>query len=734
MKSKLTEGLKSTENLGMKYSSYLDEKDFNEMILEGRTEDEYLEDYCMIIDYALLRGLEKSSIDFYTEKHHILPRCMEGEDSNYNYVLLSALEHIVVHALLYRLYPEIISLAYAIHCMLLNNNKSIFNRKHNIELFKNRLIDSAKFIEKINNSLGKKIVAYNDGPIIIKIYETISSIRSDGFSKESVFSSITLDGSRRSGGLMWMYADDFKKLYPDQFKNYEGTTKDKLNWDVKEETRKYKSYLTSGKNNPMSIPIVCFTSNNYILKIYSYMTEAEKDGFDRSSISDAIKYEKSYSKYLWKKLSDWEDINELKNYRNREESGEVDNIKAKTLQVVCHRNNKIYKIYDNCKSVSVDGFSYLAVRDACNTGKEHRGYSWTKLFDWKDEISLNEFLLSKDVISPIPEISYKGFPIIMCDSDKKVIKLYNSPAEIRQDGFNSILQHRNKLYENFCFLLGYYWINYEVFIKLGNKVPDNFSNIDITYERDLDIQRIVKCDNNDQVIKIYNTCKQCYEENNIPIGTFWNLLRKNKSRGKCKYYRLSDYKKLYNQNLNNYYNKIENGIIIEDLIDNTTTSPAIKIVGMDYEMNNIVILESILSIKLLSENISFESVYELRKSNFVKLGGVYWMKFDYLTSNYSNEYKNANIHSINSLKKFINFEENKVVQLNNNLDILRIYKNFSDVSLHSEIKCSRSYIRSIVTNIQSPKKYKGYYWMKFSDFKEKYPDKLEEYYKQQEQK
>jgi hypothetical protein len=176
MKSKLTEGLKSTENLGMKYSSYLDEKDFNEMILEGRTEDEYLEDYCMIIDYALLRGLEKSSIDFYTEKHHILPRCMEGEDSNYNYVLLSALEHIVVHALLYRLYPEIISLAYAIHCMLLNNNKSIFNRKHNIELFKNRLIDSAKFIEKINNSLGKKIVAYNDGPIIIKIYETISSI------------------------------------------------------------------------------------------------------------------------------------------------------------------------------------------------------------------------------------------------------------------------------------------------------------------------------------------------------------------------------------------------------------------------------------------------------------------------------------------------------------------------------------------------------------------------------
>lgn len=50
MKSKPIEGIKSIENPGMKYSSYLDEKDFNEMILDGRTEEEYLEDYCKLID------------------------------------------------------------------------------------------------------------------------------------------------------------------------------------------------------------------------------------------------------------------------------------------------------------------------------------------------------------------------------------------------------------------------------------------------------------------------------------------------------------------------------------------------------------------------------------------------------------------------------------------------------------------------------------------------------------
>ena len=71
MKSKPIEGIKSTENLGMKYSSYLDEKDFNEMILEGRTEDEYLEDYCKLIDQALQRGLKRGKVEFYTKKNII---------------------------------------------------------------------------------------------------------------------------------------------------------------------------------------------------------------------------------------------------------------------------------------------------------------------------------------------------------------------------------------------------------------------------------------------------------------------------------------------------------------------------------------------------------------------------------------------------------------------------------------------------------------------------------------
>ena len=64
MKSKPIEGIKSTENPGMKYSSYLDEKDFNEMILDGRTEEEYLEDYCKLIDQALQRGLKRGKSNF----------------------------------------------------------------------------------------------------------------------------------------------------------------------------------------------------------------------------------------------------------------------------------------------------------------------------------------------------------------------------------------------------------------------------------------------------------------------------------------------------------------------------------------------------------------------------------------------------------------------------------------------------------------------------------------------
>src|SRR5574343_393799 len=47
----------------------------------------------------------KSDNEYY-ENHHILPRCMGGNNDNANLVLLTAREHYIAHKLLYFIYKE----------------------------------------------------------------------------------------------------------------------------------------------------------------------------------------------------------------------------------------------------------------------------------------------------------------------------------------------------------------------------------------------------------------------------------------------------------------------------------------------------------------------------------------------------------------------------------------------------------------------------------------------------
>jgi hypothetical protein len=56
-----------------------------------------------IIDRAKTRVLPKET---YTERHHIIPRCMGGSDDKSNLVDLTAKEHFIVHKLLVETHPE----------------------------------------------------------------------------------------------------------------------------------------------------------------------------------------------------------------------------------------------------------------------------------------------------------------------------------------------------------------------------------------------------------------------------------------------------------------------------------------------------------------------------------------------------------------------------------------------------------------------------------------------------
>lgn len=62
-------------------------------------------DYVLHYDILCERAKNRN-LDCYTERHHILPKCMGGDESPENLVDLTPEEHYVAHQLLVKIYPE----------------------------------------------------------------------------------------------------------------------------------------------------------------------------------------------------------------------------------------------------------------------------------------------------------------------------------------------------------------------------------------------------------------------------------------------------------------------------------------------------------------------------------------------------------------------------------------------------------------------------------------------------
>ena len=62
----------------------------------------------------------------YRELHHIIPRCMNGDDNPNNLIYLSARQHFVAHQLLVKMYPWHAGLVYAAWNM---SNKRTYNSR-----------------------------------------------------------------------------------------------------------------------------------------------------------------------------------------------------------------------------------------------------------------------------------------------------------------------------------------------------------------------------------------------------------------------------------------------------------------------------------------------------------------------------------------------------------------------------------------------------------------------------
>ncbi len=87
----------------------------------------YKHHYNILIDRAKDRLLEG-----YTEKHHIIPKCMGGNNYKENIVRLTPEEHFVAHQLLVKMYPDNLKLLHAAHMMTITSKS---NQKRNNKMY-----------------------------------------------------------------------------------------------------------------------------------------------------------------------------------------------------------------------------------------------------------------------------------------------------------------------------------------------------------------------------------------------------------------------------------------------------------------------------------------------------------------------------------------------------------------------------------------------------------------------
>lgn len=85
--------------------------------------------YNDLISFRKSNVLIKSDTQ-YVEKHHIIPRCIGGDDSEENLVDLTAREHFVAHKILAKIYPNIIDLKIAVLFMSRRGDNKLSSRQY----------------------------------------------------------------------------------------------------------------------------------------------------------------------------------------------------------------------------------------------------------------------------------------------------------------------------------------------------------------------------------------------------------------------------------------------------------------------------------------------------------------------------------------------------------------------------------------------------------------------------
>lgn len=131
----------------------------------------YQKHYDLLIEKARNR-LEKTD---YTERHHIIPKCIGGTNKKENLVDLTAEEHYIAHMLLAKIYSHVPPIINAAHMMACRNNKRygwIMRKYSKIVSKRFKGIPKSKEQRKKQSEAKKLILEYNG-----KIYNGYNDLK-----------------------------------------------------------------------------------------------------------------------------------------------------------------------------------------------------------------------------------------------------------------------------------------------------------------------------------------------------------------------------------------------------------------------------------------------------------------------------------------------------------------------------------------------------------------------------
>lgn len=93
----------------------------------------------------------------YTEKHHVVPKCLGGSNRSHNLVRLFPREHYFAHKLLCRIYPNNLKLAFALVCMGSKGAKSAVGHIATSRDYENSRIRFSELLKEQHPKKGKKL-------------------------------------------------------------------------------------------------------------------------------------------------------------------------------------------------------------------------------------------------------------------------------------------------------------------------------------------------------------------------------------------------------------------------------------------------------------------------------------------------------------------------------------------------------------------------------------------------